>query len=642
MKLILTLITIVISYGSIAQDTVAYDQFLLNPYMIEWAPRETPEMNNLEFKSPLEYICSKHSLICPKLKEPTGMFGDTIPETDTCSYTDETQIWDNNYVWLENEKFLRDFEAITIHPAGVSDGGLFLPSSLRFYMENGKISEDWDTHYQSFYAKKFEVTNREYWEFIRYVRDSIARTLLAKVYPEDYYSDSSKKILNWDTPLIYGVEEEESVFNPRKQDILAVMYYPPFERYYNRRDIDPRKLIYRTMDGDVVNVYPDTLSWEHDYVAPIMEPLTNMYNWHPAYDNAPVVGVSKQQAEAYLEWKTKDFKKMFNKLGYEISLSLPSPAEWEIMNIFQINDIYLPTSWRKINQAFDRNLKANLELSSGAHNGQSQIFEKYRVGRHVNTNYANIKYYYKHDLDVSMCEINKKGKVKFRSIMGLMPQIEPNNLLYGNSIYMLANNVSEWIDYEKDGKSMVKGGNWLHDYPLIDQDINQGAYLQTFISPKEQHATLGFRYVIRVKNPNQNNNNRIISEKAINAFYMQQICSEWRLPVTELSRFFKSDTLHLTKKIPGDKSFRFQLDGSLSIHQPIQLNETRTKISESDLGSFGVIDGVMLNSSIDKPYSAKYKINLDQGIIKFYIQNQTFRYKIIKLNFIDFVLVCIR
>lgn len=634
MKLILALITIVISFGSIAQDTVSYDQFLLNPYMIEWSPRETPDTNNLDFKSPSEYLCSKRTLLCPKIEERSNFFKDYLPEKDTCTLRDEIQVWDNNYIYLKNEKFLRDFEAITIHPASVSDGGLFLPSSLRFYLENGKVNEDWDMHYQSFYAKKFEVTNKEYREFIIYVRDSLARTLLAKKYPHRYYMDSSKTHLNWDEPLYYfQVPEKEGLSQTDYHNTIKQLFLPFAERYYNTIEFDPRKLIYKAMDGDVINVYPDTLSWVHDYVAPIMEPLTNMYNWHPAYADAPVVGVSKQQAEAYLEWKTKDIKKMFAKLGYEISLSLPSPAEWEIMNVYQYNDHYTPGGEGIMHYLYNQNNTQNLILNFDSTSLYTSIFNTDILGRAIST-YPKLP-----TPEIIGYKTGRRNKEKFISMMNPYGQIHTIPEIDGRTVYMLGKNVSEWIDFERNGKAMVAGGSWLHNYPLIDNFINQGAYLHTFVSPKEQHASLGFRYVIRVKNPNQNSNNRIISEKAINAFYMQQICSEWRLPVKELSRFFKSDTLHLTKKIPGDKSFRFQLNGSLTIHQPIQLYETKTKISEGDLGSFGVIDGVMLISNADKPYAAKYEINLDHGIIQFSIQNHIFRYKIIKLNFIDFILV---
>ncbi len=35
------------------------------------------------------------------------------------------------------------------------------------------------------------------------------------------------------------------------------------------------------------------------------DPMTNMYFWHPAYDNYPVVGVTWVQAKAFSVWRTQ-------------------------------------------------------------------------------------------------------------------------------------------------------------------------------------------------------------------------------------------------------------------------------------------------------------------------------------------------
>ena len=50
---------------------------------------------------------------------------------------------------------------------------------------------------------------------------------------------------------------------------------------------------------EIINVYPDTLCWVHDFTYSFNDPMTNMYFWHPAYDNYPVVGITWQQAKAF-------------------------------------------------------------------------------------------------------------------------------------------------------------------------------------------------------------------------------------------------------------------------------------------------------------------------------------------------------
>ena len=55
---------------------------------------------------------------------------------------------------------------------------------------------------------------------------------------------------------------------------------------------------------DVINVYPDTLVWVHDFTYSFNEPMTKMYFSHPAYDDYPVVGVTWKQARAFSIWRT--------------------------------------------------------------------------------------------------------------------------------------------------------------------------------------------------------------------------------------------------------------------------------------------------------------------------------------------------
>jgi len=82
---------------------------------------------------------------------------------------------------------------------------------------------------------------------------------------------------------------------------------------------------------DVINVYPDTLAWIHDYTYSYHEPLTQMYFWHPAYDDYPVVGVTWKQARAFCIWRTQLMNSHLADEGgaYVQDFRLPTEAEWE-------------------------------------------------------------------------------------------------------------------------------------------------------------------------------------------------------------------------------------------------------------------------------------------------------------------------
>ena len=82
---------------------------------------------------------------------------------------------------------------------------------------------------------------------------------------------------------------------------------------------------------EIINVYPDTLCWVRDFTYSFHDPMTNMYFWHPAYDNYPVVGVTWVQAKAFSIWRTQLLNSWLVSMGdlFVNDFRLPTEAEWE-------------------------------------------------------------------------------------------------------------------------------------------------------------------------------------------------------------------------------------------------------------------------------------------------------------------------
>ncbi|MFK8044541.1 MAG: SUMF1/EgtB/PvdO family nonheme iron enzyme [Crocinitomicaceae bacterium] len=80
-----------------------------------------------------------------------------------------------------------------------------------------------------------------------------------------------------------------------------------------------------------IRVYPDTLCWIRDFTYSFNDPMVNMYFWHIAYDNYPVVGVTWKQARAFSHWRTQKLNNWLGKQGmtWVQDFRLPTEAEWE-------------------------------------------------------------------------------------------------------------------------------------------------------------------------------------------------------------------------------------------------------------------------------------------------------------------------
>ena len=234
----------------------------------------------------------------------------------------------------------------------------------------------------AFYMDETEITNNEYRQFITWVRDSLIRKALANNGAEMlYYSKLTKmganevpvkdvngrNMIDWDKKIRAPKDEAQALmFNQTKENAV---YLDKSKRLDGRKVFDATKFIYEykvinfdnaaiktkkngednrldgienrnkfqdTEDGRYVktikvNIYPDTLTWSHDYSYSFNESYTKNYFWHPAFDDYPVVGVNWHQAKAFAHWRTQQMNKFLRKIKQPTlpDFRLPTEAEWE-------------------------------------------------------------------------------------------------------------------------------------------------------------------------------------------------------------------------------------------------------------------------------------------------------------------------
>jgi len=226
-------------------------------------------------------------------------------------------------------------------------GMVYIPPGT-FHM--GPSDEDMNYAYTSrnkqvsingFWMDATEITNNEYRQFVNWVRDSIAATMM------QYGKEVDGKFqVDWKKAQTIKWGDKATT---EKIDQLIVT---PENRIFGKKELDPRKMIYHSETFNLkeaakkvneketrskfieiknVPIYPDTLVWVRDFSYSYNEPMTKRYFSHPAFGNYPVVGVNWNQATVFCEWRTLYLNSFLEsqKKATESDFRLPTESEWE-------------------------------------------------------------------------------------------------------------------------------------------------------------------------------------------------------------------------------------------------------------------------------------------------------------------------
>ncbi|MCQ2285504.1 MAG: SUMF1/EgtB/PvdO family nonheme iron enzyme [Bacteroidales bacterium] len=133
----------------------------------------------------------------------------------------------------------------------------------------------------------------------------------------------------------YDANPEADPLNPNKAPYGASYKEPgPGNDYggmFASRPSSYNKSKERFLKREIVNIYPDTLCWVHDFTYSYNEPMTMNYFNHPQFDHYPVVGITWNQAKAFCYWRTHLRNCWLTANGYaqEQEFRLPNESEWE-------------------------------------------------------------------------------------------------------------------------------------------------------------------------------------------------------------------------------------------------------------------------------------------------------------------------
>jgi gliding motility-associated lipoprotein GldK len=368
-----------------------------------------------------------------------------------------------------------------------------------------------------YYMDETEITNKEYKEFVFWVRDSIVRTKLAyqaefaglgdtdatdnrrtsgiqsyafkdtventtpyqKYMYENYFSFDTIQPLNWDEDLVWEKDEypdldyvevmdslyisrEEAVDGIRTFNTKFLNYkYSWFDRDNAARKGGNRKDFIKT---EVLNIYPDTTVWVRDFNYSYNDPMHQDYFYHQSYGDYPVVGVTWEQANAFCNWRTKkknDYLRGKKGTSLVPDFRLPTEAEWEYAARGGLEFATYPwgtgstTSDRGCFLANFKPVRGNYAVDGALYTVEAKSFNANDYGLY-----------------------NMAGNVS-----------EWTNTAYNLSSYYMASTMNPNVEDRKNKRKIVRGGSWKDVAYYLEVGSRDYEYADT------ARSYIGFRTV---------------------------------------------------------------------------------------------------------------------------------------------------
>jgi formylglycine-generating enzyme required for sulfatase activity len=199
---------------------------------------------------------------------------------------------------------------------------------------------------------------------------------------------------------------------------------------------------------------PDTNKWQNDLYGKNL-PLVEIYFRHPAYDDYPVVNVSREGAELYCKWLTKKYESLLGNSNTQFRL--PMREEWIWAAKGGLSQTLYPWEGKY------------LRNSKGCYLCNFRTLNE----KHITFNYETGQY-------ELISEASKGMADGYDLFTAKVMSYKPNN--YG--LYDMSGNVAEMVQQ----KDIVVGGSWMS----AGNDVR----IESVAPYKGPEPTVGFRPVI--------------------------------------------------------------------------------------------------------------------------------------------------
>ena len=219
-------------------------------------------------------------------------------------------------------------------------------------------------------------------------------------------------------------------------------------------------LLIQNRTADYLIAKPNQEMWVTKFPWSFNEPMTNMYFWHPAYDEYPAVNISRKGAEMYCEWLSIETNKVLKENNKPLinDLRIPVDIEWAYAASNSKNQVKYANG-----NTYLRDSKGKYEMNYMCYSKEQCKYDS-TMKLYVPKNKEELK----ETKTKAPAFVDDGG---FHTVYG--KSYAPNN--YG--LFCMAGNVSEMV-YNFDLKSKkikgkgTKGGSWFScDYFLeIDAD----------------------------------------------------------------------------------------------------------------------------------------------------------------------------